>query len=296
MSPQPPKSSIWAAGGVVVRHRPVLASEYLLIYRSRYDDWSLPKGKLNSGESFKQAALREVEEETGMQCSIIARVGTISYETPNRNMKVVRYWLLSAEDGSFVPNKEVDAIKWATEQEAHSMLSYERDREVLDWAIRLAADPTAGRIYLVRHAHAGDRKRWGKADELRPISLQGEKQADALRDYLSGVPLTGVFTSSYVRCVQTMGPLAGFLGSKLEVEPTIIEDAAPEEFIAAVGQWSGQAIAMGSHGDLISNTIAKLAAEGIPMEGPMGCDKGSIWILETSEGKVCSGRYVNALV
>jgi 8-oxo-dGTP diphosphatase len=296
MSPQPPKSSIWAAGGVVVRHRPVLASEYLLVHRPRYDDWSLPKGKLDTGESFKQAALREVEEETGMRCSALARVGTISYETPNRNMKVVRYWLLNAEGGSFAPNKEVDAIKWATEHEAHDILSYERDREVLDWAIRLAADPTAGRIYLVRHANAGDRKRWARADELRPISLQGEKQADALRDYLSGYPLTTVYTSSYVRCVQTMGPLAGVLGSKLEIEPTLVEDAAPDEFIAAVGRWSGQAVAMGSHRQLISGTITRLAASGIPMDGPMECDKGSIWILETSRGKVRSGRYVNALV
>ena len=77
-----------------------------------------------------------------------------------------------------------------------------------------------------------------------------------------GVPLTGVFSSSYVRCVQTMGPLAASSGSKLEVEPTIVEDAAPEEFIAAVGQWSGQAIAMGSHGDLISEHRRQLAAEG----------------------------------
>ncbi len=127
--------------------------------------------------------------------------------TPNRNMKVVRYWLLEAESGTFTVNREVDAIKWATEQEAHDMLTYERDHEVIDWAIMLANDPTAGRIYLVRHAHAGDRKRWAKADELRPISVDGEKQADSLRDYLSGPPSTGVYSSPYVRCVQTMGPL-----------------------------------------------------------------------------------------
>lgn len=295
MSPLPPKSSIWAAGGVVVRHRPVLAAEYLLIHRPRYDDWSLPKGKLDSRESFKQAALREVEEETGMLCSPTAKVGTIGYETPNRNMKVVRYWLLEAEGGSFAVNSEVDAIKWATEQEAHDMLTYERDREVIDWAIMLAHDPTAGRIYLVRHAHAGDRKRWEKADELRPISVAGEKQADGLRNYLSGFPLTGVYSSPSVRCVQTMGPLAGVLGLKLEVEPTIIESAPPEDFIANVGQWSGEVIAMGSHRELISGTVSKLAAGGVPMDGPMRCDKGSIWILETSEGKVRSGRYVNAL-
>jgi 8-oxo-dGTP diphosphatase len=295
MSPLPPKSSIWAAGGVVVRHRPVLAAEYLLIHRPRYDDWSLPKGKLDSGESFKQAALREVEEETGMQCSPTATVGTISYETPNSNMKVVRYWLLEAESGSFAPNREVDAVKWATEQEAHDMLTYERDREVIDWAIVLSTDPTAGRIYLVRHAHAGDRKRWEEGDELRPISLGGEKQADALRDYLSGFPLTGVYSSPYVRCVQTMGPLAGILGLKLEVEPSVAENAPPEEFIANVGQWSGEAIAMGSHGELISGTVSKLAAGGVPMDGPTRCDKGSIWILETSEGKVRSGQYLNAL-
>ena len=296
MAPQPPKSSVWAAGGVVVRHRPVLASEYLLIHRPRYDDWSLPKGKLNPRESFKEAALREVEEETGMRCSATARLGTIGFETPNRNSKVVRYWLLRVESGSFAPNKEVDAIKWATEGEAHAMLSYDRDREVLAWASRLAADPTAGMIYLVRHAHAGDRKRWKNADELRPISLDGEKQADALRDYLSRFPLTGLLSSSSVRCVQTMGPLAGAHGLKLEVEPTIAESAPPEEFVAAIGRWAGQSIAMASHGELIAATIRALALEGIPLDGPIQSDKGAIWILETSEGTVRSGRYLNALL
>jgi 8-oxo-dGTP diphosphatase len=279
----------------VVRHRPVLASEYLLIHRPRYDDWSLPKGKLNPRESFKEAALREVEEETGMRCSASARLGTIGYETPNRTPKVVRYWLLSVEGGSFTPNKEVDAIKWATGAEAHAMLSYDRDREVLAWANRLALDPTAGMIYLMRHAHAGDRKRWKNADELRPISLDGEKQADALRDYLSRFPLTGLLSSSAVRCVQTMGPLAGALGLKLEVEPSIAEGASPEEFIAAIGQWAGQSIAMSSHGNLIEASIGALSVQGIPLDGPIQSDKGAIWILETSGGTVHSGRYLNAL-
>jgi 8-oxo-dGTP diphosphatase len=293
--PQPPKSSIWAAGGVVVRHRPDHTAEYLLVHRPKYDDWSLPKGKLNAGESFKQAALREVEEETGMRCSITAKVGTISYQTPNENTKVVRYWTLEAESGAFEPNNEVDEVVWAEAPAAHDLLTYARDQEVLDWAVKLAGDPTAGRIYLIRHVHAGDRKRWQKADELRPISLKGEKQADALRDYLSGFPLTAVFSSSYVRCVQSMGPLAGVLGVRLEVEPSAVENEPPEGFIKAMHQWMGQAITVCSHGDIISGTVGLLAAEGVPMDGPMASEKGSIWILETSHGRVRSGRYLASI-
>lgn len=290
--PQPPKSSIWAAGGAVVRQRPDAPTEYLLIHRPKYDDWSLPKGKLNAGESFKQAALREVEEETGMRCSTIGKVGTISYETPNHNTKVVRYWLLEAHDGAFTPNNEVDDVRWVTADEAHELLSYGRDREVLDWAARLCADRTAGRIYLIRHVHAGERRRWQKADELRPISLKGEEQADALRGYLSSFPITGVYSSSYVRCVQTMGPLAGILGVRLEVEPTITEHQPPQGFINAIRRWKGRSVAMASHGDVISGTIRMLVTVGVPLDGPMEWSKGSIWVLETSRGRVTSGRYI----
>ena len=119
-----------AAGGVVVQDGRVL-----LVHRPRYDDWTFPKGKLDPGESFEDAALREVEEETGIRCSLGRELPAASYAVGVRP-KLVRYWLMTArEETPFVPNDETDELRWATPDEALSLLSYDRDREVLAAAI-----------------------------------------------------------------------------------------------------------------------------------------------------------------
>jgi 8-oxo-dGTP pyrophosphatase MutT (NUDIX family) len=111
---------------VVVRDGKVL-----LVHRPRYDDWTFPKGKLDPGESFELAALREVEEETGVRGSIGRELPATHYEVGGRP-KVVRYWLMTPRDETaFVPNDETDDLRWVTPEEALELLSYDRDREVL---------------------------------------------------------------------------------------------------------------------------------------------------------------------
>jgi 8-oxo-dGTP pyrophosphatase MutT (NUDIX family) len=115
-----------AAGGVVVRD-----GEVLLVHRPRYDDWTFPKGKLDPGESFENAALREVEEETGVRCSLGRELPSIEYEVGGRP-KIVRYWLMTPSgETAFEPNDETDGIRWVTPDEARRALSYDRDRDVL---------------------------------------------------------------------------------------------------------------------------------------------------------------------
>ena len=115
-----------AAGGVVVRDGRVV-----LVHRPRYDDWTLPKGKLERRESFEDAALREVEEETGLRCRLVRALPSVEYEVRGRP-KLVRYWLMEVEeDNGFVPNEEVDELRWLEPAEALPLLSYDRDREVL---------------------------------------------------------------------------------------------------------------------------------------------------------------------
>ena len=118
-----------------MRHRPDHTAEYLLVHRPKYDDWSLPKGKLNAGESFKQAALREVEEETGMRCSITAKVGTISYQTPNDNTKVVRYWTLEAESGAF-ERAHSTPFRKATKPSSYRMRNCIALNSTGNWAVK----------------------------------------------------------------------------------------------------------------------------------------------------------------
>jgi 8-oxo-dGTP diphosphatase len=117
---------VFAAGGVVRRD-----DEILLVHRPRYDDWTLPKGKLRRGESFEEAALREVEEETGFACELGDEVTSTTYRDRNGKVKLVRYWEMTPVGGEFEPNDEVDELRWLPRGEARTALTYERDREVL---------------------------------------------------------------------------------------------------------------------------------------------------------------------
>ena len=115
-----------AAGGVVVRDGRVL-----LVHRPRYDDWTFPKGKLDQGESFEDAALREVAEETGVRCSLGRELSATRYQVRDRP-KLVRYWLMAPEaETEFVPNDETDQIRWVTPDEARGLLTYDHDRDLL---------------------------------------------------------------------------------------------------------------------------------------------------------------------
>jgi 8-oxo-dGTP diphosphatase len=117
-----------AAGGVVLDREGHVA----LVHRPRYDDWTLPKGKLDSGESFEEAALREVEEETGLRCRLVRELPSVEYADNKGRSKVVRYWLMQVEhDTGFVLNDEVDELRWLEPADALSLLSYERDAEVV---------------------------------------------------------------------------------------------------------------------------------------------------------------------
>ncbi len=115
-----------AAGGVVRR-----GGSVCLVHRPRYDDWTLPKGKLDRGESFEDAALREVREETGFACALGRELPSSEYRDNKDRPKLVRYWLMEVEGGEFEPNDEVDEIRWATPAEAHELLTYDRDRDLL---------------------------------------------------------------------------------------------------------------------------------------------------------------------
>jgi 8-oxo-dGTP diphosphatase len=116
-----------AAGGVVMRDGRVA-----VVHRPKYDDWSLPKGKLDPGESSEDAALREVEEETGLRCELGPELPSIHYKDSKDRPKVVRYWQMTPVEGEFSPTEEVDELRWLEPEEAGALLTYERDREPLE--------------------------------------------------------------------------------------------------------------------------------------------------------------------
>jgi 8-oxo-dGTP diphosphatase len=124
------RREVRAGGGVVVREGPE-GTEVAVVHRPRYDDWSLPKGKLEEGESFEEGALREVEEETGFRCELGDELPPVRYQDRKGRAKLVRYWLMRVSDGRFEPNDEVDELRWLAPAEARSKVDYEHDRHLI---------------------------------------------------------------------------------------------------------------------------------------------------------------------
>ncbi len=123
---------VQAAGGVVWRRPDGGTVEILLVHRPKYDDWTVPKGKLDPGEDHAQAALREVEEETGLRCALGPELPSTAYRDRRGRAKTVRYWAMTPVAGRFTPTAEVDEIRWLAVDDAKGVLTYERDRPVLD--------------------------------------------------------------------------------------------------------------------------------------------------------------------
>ncbi len=113
------------------RRGPAEVWEIVLVHRPRYRDWSLPKGKMAPGESLDEAALREVEEETGLVCRLVRPFGEVTYRDRKGRVKGVWYWVMEALTGHFVPSAEVDAMRWVTVAEALDLLTYPHDRGLL---------------------------------------------------------------------------------------------------------------------------------------------------------------------
>ena len=133
-----PEADIPAAGGVLVwmkKGKPHVA----VVHRPRHKDWSLPKGKLDAGESFKDAAVREVREETGVKAELHEELPSVVYELRSGKTKLVRYWLMEpAKKGKpkFTPNDEVDELRWLSLDDAVELLDYKPDRDLVRKALK----------------------------------------------------------------------------------------------------------------------------------------------------------------
>ncbi len=201
--------------------------EIVLVHRPKYDDWTLPKGKLDDGEHVLEAAIREVREETGHHI-VLGRPLPLQRYTAKDRPKEVRYWAGAASAGSFAPNDEVDEVAWLPPDQARDRLTHHRDVDVL--AAFLAAPVRTSPLILLRHGSAHPRKDWEADDALRPLAPAGLAQAEALAPLLACFRPTRVLSSDTRRCLDTLRPYAERERLAVVAEPLMSEtgyDAQP---------------------------------------------------------------------
>jgi 8-oxo-dGTP diphosphatase len=213
---------IRAAGAVAWRPgRDDGEPEVLLVHRTRYDDWSLPKGKQVPGEPLPVTAVREVFEEGGAHLTLGRRLISVRYQVSGRP-KRVHYWAarVTAIDDGAVPNAEVDRVDWLPVAGARQRATYARDLGVLDDFVRLPADTVP--LILLRHASALPRAGWKRDDIERPLDDSGRADAEALAALLACfAPAAHVISSTAVRCLETVRPFAELTGAKVRAESAL---------------------------------------------------------------------------
>jgi 8-oxo-(d)GTP phosphatase len=267
-----------------------------VIHRPRYDDWSLPKGKLDAGEHVLQAAVREVAEETGLTVVAGRRSLTTRYPVPD-GVKCVDYWLMRAVGGSFTPNREVDELRWLPLDDARDLLSHEHDRDVLADLDRTEVPPEPA-VLLIRHGRAGSRQEWAGPDELRPLDEKGRRQAQRLAEVLPLFAPTAVLSAERVRCRQTVEPLADRLGVPVLPCRELGEEefaADPEAGIAVVERLLEPRAVPGvtvlcSQGGAIPSLLSALGVRVAGREEPPSA-KGSTWALGGKPGALAADYY-----
>lgn len=209
-------SSIIAAGGVVWRRGTEGDIEVLLVHRPRYDDWSLPKGKVEEGEALISCAYREILEETGLSIKLGPYIGFVEYYVPN-GLKHVAYWSASIieDHSSFHANEEVDQIIWLDIESATLKATRDSDRYILERFAVIPFDSSA--LIMLRHGKALERSEWQGEDEDRPLQLVGQLQAKRMLSLYQVFGVEEIHTSDAVRCLDTVAQMA----KALEITPII---------------------------------------------------------------------------
>ena len=283
---------IKAAGGLVFRETSKGKLRVLVAHRPKYDDWGLPKGKADKGESPVQTAVREVLEETGYHCRVVAPLGTTRYRISNGIKEVDWFAMRPLPDSpGFKKNNEVDAVRWMSRKKAKQLLDYQNDRDLVA-APGLRRLARTGTLFLLRHAAAGDRTKWDGVDAIRPITKKGKKQAAALSDYLRTRGIERIYTSPYVRCVQTVEPLADVVGTKVIEHDALAEGPDIDGAYDLADQLVGMNAVLCTHGDVIPAVINRMMWAGLTLESRFYCSKGSIWEVGLEGGRFTTARYV----
>jgi 8-oxo-(d)GTP phosphatase len=293
----PASKAVLAAGAVLWRSNGDSATpEVAIIHRPRYDDWSLPKGKVDHGETEPVTAVREVHEETGYTSHLGRRLTAVSYPV-EQGIKKVRYWAARRVEGEFAPNAEVDELKWLPIAEALKQLGYPHDRKVLR---RFAKQPIDTQtVLVVRHGTAGSKSRYKGDDRNRPLDKRGRAQAESLVGQLLAFGATELYAADRVRCHQTLEPLAEELGTKIHNEPLLTEEAYSDNRKAARHRVLDIAAGGGTpvictQGKVIPDLIAWWCERDGVRPDKSRNRKGSTWVMSLADGRLVAADHIGS--
>lgn len=241
-----------------------------LVHRPRYDDWSWAKGKLEPGEEWPAAAVREAFEETGLHVHLGRSLPSAEYTVANGSgppvTKRVRYWAAEVVGGDGTLVNEIDEVVWLDVAEATARLSYVRDVDQLDALVRADRDGTLTTwpLIITRHAKSRSRSKWPDADPLRPLDTRGRKRAKDLIPILAAYGVTRVVTSPSLRCLDTVLPYAVATGCKPRLRAGLSEEGFAEQPARALYHLSrlierGNAAVLCSHGPVLPLLLEDLA-------------------------------------
>ncbi|QGN58925.1 NUDIX hydrolase [Nostocoides sp. HKS02] len=261
-------SPIPAAGTVPWRRRRGQL-EVALVHRPKYDDWSWAKGKLDPGEQWPVAAVRETHEETSLEVTLGRPLPGAEYTvldgTGQPATKEVRYWAAEASKPAGPLRNEIDEVRWLDVISASDRLDYARDRDQLRAVVRAdkAGTLTTWPLVLVRHAHATGRGSWSGDDQLRPLTSSGRQRAAALAPVLAAYGVTRLVSSPSLRCADTLRPYAALIGAPLRTKDGLSEEGYAADPARATHHLHrlverGKAAAVCSHGPVLPDLLRGL--------------------------------------
>lgn len=294
------KSLIVAAGAVIWRKNPKGVTEIAIIHRPKYDDYSLPKGKIEANESLISCAYREVFEETNLTTQFGPFLGEVEYFSPD-GLKRVSYWSAKSigEENIFKPNSEVDKLIWSPLSKAIDKLSLETDREIIGRFVNSFYDSQP--VILLRHGKALARSEWPADDDDRPLDALGQTQASRLLSIYQVFNVKEIHTSDAIRCYDTVAPMAKALDQNLIVtgklsESSFKKDKEPAfEYLKAVLKSNKSAI-LCSHNPILPKLLARVSKKNdlIPDEDKL--QPADAWILHRVGKEVLQVDRINAPV
>ena len=293
-------SDVVHSAGAVVWRDGAQGVEVLLVHRSRYDDWSLPKGKREPGEHKLLTAVREVFEETSVSAVLGPRLPATEYlafGTP----KKVDYWSATSSAPQAAASHEIDAVSWQPLGQAAARLSYPHDAAVLAALVPRETVP----LILLRHASAGSKREWHGSDEARPLDERGAADARALAGLLACfAPRARLISSPAVRCTQTVAPYAAGFGGSVEADAVLtVQGRSSDSSFDRTGRGvspgsvvrdlvaDGKPAVVCLHGENLAEalTVACSALGATPppeaRTRAAALSKGAFWVVHTAGGE-----------